>query len=66
MKISDLRNKDVSALQAEVSILLKTHFALRMQKATQQLTNNQALSKIRRDVARLRTIISEKQKEAVK
>ena len=66
MKISDLRDKDVSALQAEISILLKTHFALRMQKATQQLSNNQALSKIRRDVARLRTIISEKQKEAVK
>lgn len=66
MKISDLRDKDVSALQAEISILLKTHFALRMQKATQQLANNQALSKIRRDVARIRTIISEKQKEAVK
>jgi len=66
MKTADLRAKDIPQLQAEVSSLLQAHFALRMQKATQQLTNNQALSKIRRDVARVRTIISEKQKEAVK
>jgi large subunit ribosomal protein L29 len=64
MKAADLRLKDIPALEAEVSSLLKTHFALRMQKATQQLSNNQALSKIRKDVARIRTIISEKQKEA--
>ena len=66
MKAADLRLKDIPALQAEVSILLKSHFALRMQKATQQLTNNQALSKIRKDVARVRTVIAEKQKEASK
>jgi large subunit ribosomal protein L29 len=64
MKAADLRLKDIPALEAEVSSLLKTNFALRMQKATQQLSNNQALSKIRKDVARIRTIISEKQKEA--
>jgi large subunit ribosomal protein L29 len=66
MKASELRAKDVAALEKEVSDLLKAHFGLRMQKATQQLTNNAQLGRTRRDIARVRTIIAEKKKEAAK
>ena len=63
MKASELRAKDVAGLEMEVSDLLKAHFGLRMQKATQQLTNHSALRKTRRDIARAKTILAEKQKE---
>jgi large subunit ribosomal protein L29 len=66
MKASELRAKDVAALEKEVSDLLKAHFVLRMQKATQQLSNTSALGKTRRDIARARTIITEKKKGAAK
>ena len=66
MKTSELRTKDVAALEKEVSELLKAHFGLRMQKATQQLTNHTQLGNIRRDVARVKTIIAEKQRLQVK
>ena len=66
MKTSELRTKDVGALQKEVSDLLKAHFGLRMQKATQQLTNHTQLGNIRRDVARVKTIIAEKKRQQVK
>ena len=64
MKASELRAKDVAALEKEISDLLKAHFSLRMQKATQQLANNTLLGKTRRDIARARTILAEKNKEA--
>ena len=60
MKASELRTKDVAALEKEVSDLLKDHFGLRMQKATQQLTNHTQLGRIRRDIARVRTVLAEK------
>jgi large subunit ribosomal protein L29 len=63
-KASELRAKDVAALEKEVSDLLKAHFGLRMQKATQQLTNHSQLGKTRRDIARAKTILSEKRKAA--
>ncbi len=66
MKASELRAKDVAALEKEVSDLLKAHFGLRMQKATQQLSNTSVLSKTRRDIARVRTILTEKKKGAAK
>ena len=64
MKASELRAKDVAALEKEISDLLKAHFSLRMQKATQQLANNTLLGKTRRDIARARTILAEKKQEA--
>ncbi len=64
MKASELRAKDITALEKEVSDLLKAHFGLRMQKATQQLTNHTQLGNIKRDVARAKTIIAEKKKVA--
>jgi large subunit ribosomal protein L29 len=63
-KTADLRAKDVAALEKEVSELLKAHFGLRMQKATQQLTNNSQLGNTRRDIARAKTIIAEKKRAA--
>jgi large subunit ribosomal protein L29 len=66
MKASELRAKDVAALEKEVSELLKAHFGLRMQRATQQLNNHSQLGKTRRDIARARTILAEKKKGAAK
>jgi large subunit ribosomal protein L29 len=63
MKTSDLRGKDVAGLQKEVADLLKAHFGLRMQKATQQLNNHSALGKTRRDIARAKTVLAEKKKQ---
>jgi large subunit ribosomal protein L29 len=65
-KASELRGKDVAALEKEVTDLLKAHFGLRMQKATQQLSNNSQQGKTRRDIARAKTILSQKKKEAAK
>ena len=66
MKASELRSKDVVTLEKEVAELLKAHFGLRMQKATQQLTNHSQLGKTRRDIARAKTILAQKKKAAVK
>ena len=66
MKASELRAKDVAALEKEVTDLLKAHFGLRMQKATQQLANHSSLGKTRRDIARVKTVLAQKKKEAVK
>mgnify|MGYP003529820109 FL=1 len=66
MKTSELRAKDVAALEKEVADLLRAHFGLRMQRATQALTNHSQLGKTRRDIARTRTIIAEKKKAAAK
>ena len=64
MKASELRTKDVAALEKEVTDLLKAHFGLRMQKGTQQLTNTSQLKLVRRDIARAKTILAEKKKGA--
>ncbi len=60
MKPSELRAKDVAQLNQELNDLLKAQFSLRMQVATQQLTNNSQMKKTRRDIARVRTIIAQK------
>ena len=61
MKTADLRNKDASALETEIKDLQKAHFNLRMQKGTQKLSNTAALRATRRDIARAKTILAEKQ-----
>lgn len=60
MNAKELRAKDVAALNQELQDLLRTHFKLRMQKATQQLQNTASLRQTRRDIARVRTILTEK------
>lgn len=66
MKASELRAKDVAALEKEITDLLKAHFGLRMQKGTQQLGNTAQLGAVRRDIARAKTILAEKKKGAAK
>ena len=65
MNTSELRQKDVAALETEVKALQKAHFGLRMQKATQQLSNLALLPTSRRAIARAKTILVEKQRTAV-
>ena len=60
MKASELRGKDAAGLNQELSELLKAQFSLRMQKATQQLQNTSQLKKVRKDIARVRTVLTEK------
>ncbi len=60
MKANDLRAQDAGALRKELQELLKAQFGLRMQRATQQLSNTSQLKKVRRDIARVRTVMAEK------
>lgn len=60
MKVSELRDKDAAALTKELHDLLKAQFSLRMQIATQQLNNTAQLKKVRRDIARVKTVMNQK------
>ena len=60
MKASELQGKDQAALTKELNELLKAQFGLRMQIATQQLTNTSQLKKVRRDIARVKTVMTAK------
>ncbi len=60
MKSNEIRAKDTLQLGKELEELLRAQFNLRMQKATQQLSNSSQLGKVRRDIARVRTIMREK------
>jgi large subunit ribosomal protein L29 len=60
MKPSELRGKNGDELQKELEALLRAQFGLRMQLATQQLSNTSQLKKVKRDIARVRTIMREK------
>jgi large subunit ribosomal protein L29 len=60
MKPSELRAKNADELQKELEGLLRAQFGLRMQLATQQLSNTSQLKKVKRDIARVRTVLKEK------
>lgn len=60
MKASELRNKSEADLNKELHDLLKEQFSLRMQIATQQLTKTSELGRVRRNIARVRTVMAEK------
>jgi len=60
MEPSELRGKNNEELQKELEGLLRAQFGLRMQLATQQLSNTSQLKKVKRDIARVRTIMREK------
>jgi large subunit ribosomal protein L29 len=60
MKASELKTKSDADLQKELLELRKTQFALRMQGATQQLTNTSQIGKVRKDIARIKTIQHQK------
>lgn len=61
MKASELRAKNGDELKKELIDLLKAQFGLRMQLATQQLGNTSQIKKVRRDIARVRTLLKEKE-----
>jgi len=63
MNASELKAKSAEDLQQELNSLLKAQFGLRMQAATQQLTNNTKLRSARRGIARVRTLIHAKKAE---
>ncbi len=60
MKASELRAKSVAELQEELLAQSRAQFGLRMQLATQQLSNTSQLGKTRREIARIKTILKEK------
>jgi len=59
MSLKDYRALDVEGRKTELEGLLREQFNLRMQKATAQLANTSALKKVRRNIARLRTVMNE-------
>ncbi len=62
MKADELRKKDVSALKAELLEQRKEQFNLRMQQATGQLARPDQMKRVRRAVARIKTVLNEKTK----
>jgi len=60
MKASELKTKSVADLKNELLSLSKAQFGLRMQVATQQMTNTSEFRKVRRDIARVKTVLTEK------
>ncbi|MDO4997758.1 MAG: 50S ribosomal protein L29 [Neisseria sp.] len=60
MKANELKEKSVEQLNADLVDLLKAQFGLRMQHATGQLGKTSELQKVRRDIARIKTVLTEK------
>jgi len=60
MKARELKTKSVADLKDELLSLTKAQFGLRMQVATQQMTNTSEFRKVRRDIARVKTVLTEK------
>ncbi|MFM2344745.1 MAG: ribosomal protein [Pseudomonadota bacterium] len=64
MKASDLKGKTVAELNQELSGLLKQQLGLRIKKSLQQLENTSLLSKVRKDIARVRTVLAQLKAQA--
>ncbi|HQW39140.1 MAG TPA: 50S ribosomal protein L29 [Usitatibacteraceae bacterium] len=62
MKASELRSKSVEDLQKELLELRRAQFGLRMQLATQSLTKNSEIQRVKREIARVHTVLTEKSK----
>jgi len=63
MDVKELRGRGEAALRKELSSLLHEQFNLRMQKGTGQLTRPDELRRVRRDIARVKTVLNEKARE---
>ncbi|OUW03446.1 MAG: 50S ribosomal protein L29 [Betaproteobacteria bacterium TMED156] len=61
MKPSELKSKSLSELEKELVSLSKAHFSLRMQYSTQQLTDTSQLGQTKRDIARVKTVMRQKE-----
>lgn len=66
MKAKDLRNLGVEELRAKEKELREEHFKLRFQQGTRQLENTAGLSKARRGLARVLTVLTEKERAGAK
>lgn len=64
MKASELKTKSKSELQQDMLSLTKAQFGLRMQVATQQMTKTSEMRKIRRDIARIKTVMKQKESQS--
>ncbi|MEJ2274717.1 MAG: 50S ribosomal protein L29 [Woeseiaceae bacterium] len=64
MNVADLRNKSVDELNEELVALRKEQFNLRMQHATGELTHNHEHGRVRKDIARVKTVLNELQRAA--
>ena len=60
MKVAELREKNVSELNDELIELRRAQFNLRMQKGAGQLSKPDQVGKVRRDIARIKTVLNEK------
>jgi len=61
MKATELKTKSAAELQTELLSLTKAQFGLRMQVATQQMTNTSEVRKVRRTIARIKTVLTQKE-----
>jgi large subunit ribosomal protein L29 len=59
MKTNELKAKSTEELKQEIKELLRAQFSLRMQLSTQQTTKTHDLRKVRRDIARVRTVMTQ-------
>ena len=64
MKATELKTKSAAELQTELLSLTKAQFGLRMQVATQQMTNTSEMRNIRRDIARIKTVMTQKESQS--
>ena len=64
MKASELKDKSEADLQQELLSLTKAQFGLRMQVATQQMTKTSEMRKVRRDIARIKTVMKQKESQS--
>lgn len=60
MKAREIRNKNLNQLTQDIADLLEEQFRLRMQRSSNQLTKSARMKIIRKDIARIKTIICEK------
>lgn len=60
MNVSELKTKDVEELEVQLLGLLKDQFTLRMQKGSGQLTQTHLLKEVRKNIARVKTVLTEK------
>jgi large subunit ribosomal protein L29 len=64
MNLKEMRTKSADDLNKELLELRRAQFGLRMQMATQQLTNTSELGKMKRNIARIKTVLTEKSRAA--
>jgi len=62
MNVNEMREKSVAELNEQLNVLYRDQFSLRMQKSTGQLAQSHLVGNINKEIARIKTIITEKQK----